>query len=338
MEQELLPYQQELTNNVIKKALDLKITKDEAFAITAIEKLKDFGTVQDVNLFRFNLPWKHNSIISIDGYCYDETDCSLNLFVSDFTTDLNVNLDTDGIQRCLGKMIRFIQGCLDDSISQYSDVPQIIALSRSVRSNLLREYTDNDITRIKFFILTNKISGSRKKFVMLKSIEGITKELSYQVWSIERFFSNDMGGKEREPLVIDFKEECGLEHGLPYLKADISGKNEYESYLAIIPGGVLAKLYHRYGSVLLEQNVRAFLGGRKKINREMIKTIKTNPEKFFIYNNGISVTGNSVVTEDDENSNHYITQISDMQIINGGQTTASLYSAVFKERTRLDDI
>lgn len=105
-----------------------------------------------------------------------------------------------------------------------------------------------------------------------------------------------------------------------------------------MPGKTLALLYHHYGSVLLEQNVRAYLGERIKINSGILKTIKLEPEKFFIYNYGISVTGKNVKFEMDSQGKQYISQITDMQIINGGQTTASLYTAFMKDQNSLNEI
>ena len=42
---------------------------------------------------------------------------------------------------------------------------------------------------------------------------------------------------------------------------------DYESYIAIIPGEGLARLYKQFGARLLEQNVRSFLQFTSKINK-----------------------------------------------------------------------
>ena len=116
----------------------------------------------------------------------------------------------------------------------------------------------------------------------------------------------------------------------------------YEAYIAIIPGNLLAKIYIEHGSRVLEGNVRAFLGVSQKkdnVNNGIRRTINTDPTKFFTYNNGIATTASDVTVEN-VNGEMLITQIVDLQIINGGQTTASLAEAVLKKsaNAKLDGI
>ena len=145
-----------------------------------------------------------------------------------------------------------------------------------------------------------------------------------------------------EPIVIDFQEdfsELGYQ-GIPCIKGNIGENLGYEAYIAIIPGRLLASIYIEHGSKVLEGNVRAFLGtnGSKSVNSGIKKTINNDPTKFFTYNNGIATTAADVTVEliDGE---LMITRIVDLQIINGGQTTASLAEAVLKKtNVNLDGI
>ena len=97
----------------------------------------------------------------------------------------------------------------------------------------------------------------------------------------------------------------------------------YTSYLAVVPGKVLNELYLEYGSRLLEGNVRSFLSVRGKVNKSIQNTIKNYPEMFFAYNNGIAATASEIDTEMTPEGLK-ITRIKDLQIVNGGQTTASI--------------
>ena len=99
-----------------------------------------------------------------------------------------------------------------------------------------------------------------------------------------------------------------------------------DTYLAIISGDVLAKIYNQYRTLLLEKNVRAFLRNKSKVNKRIMATIKKTPEMFFSYNNGISTTASEVELKKDGNA-LYITKLKDWQIVNGGQTTASIACA-----------
>ena len=137
-----------------------------------------------------------------------------------------------------------------------------------------------------------------------------------------------------EPIIINIKEDypdLGYK-GIPCIKGNIGVNLGYEAYIAIIPGKLLASIYIEHGSKVLEGNVRAFLGtnGSKSVNSGIRKTINNDPTKFFTYNNGIATTAADVTVEliDGE---LLITRVVDLQIINGGQTTASLAEAVLKK-------
>ena len=101
----------------------------------------------------------------------------------------------------------------------------------------------------------------------------------------------------------------------------------YDAYLGIVPGEFLAKIYYEYGSRLLQGNVRAFLSFRGNVNKGIRSTIMKQPENFFTYNNGIAIVARSVNFSSDGSK---ITYFKDLQIINGGQTTAALASAIIK--------
>ena len=99
------------------------------------------------------------------------------------------------------------------------------------------------------------------------------------------------------------------------------------SGLAIVNGELLARLYDEYRDRLLEKNVRSFLQVKGSVNKGIRDTLREEPEMFLAYNNGISVTAESVELIRDENGKPSIKSIRDMQIVNGGQTTASIFQA-----------
>ncbi|MBB6611782.1 AIPR family protein [Pontibacter sp. Tf4] len=131
----------------------------------------------------------------------------------------------------------------------------------------------------------------------------------------------------REELVIDFKET--FDYRIEAIKA--ADENNFESYLCVLPAAILADLYKRYSSRLLEKNVRSFLQFRG-VNKGIKETIRKNPEKFIAYNNGLTITstGKEII---EENGKTYIKSLSNFQIVNGGQTTATIY---FSRKEGLD--
>mgnify|MGYP001246034334 CR=1 FL=1 len=131
----------------------------------------------------------------------------------------------------------------------------------------------------------------------------------------------------REALLVNFKKTFG--YTIEVIKA-AEDKN-FDSYLCALPAQVIADLYKEYSSRLLEKNVRSFLQF-KGVNKEIRTTIKEEPEKFIAYNNGLTITAtNAKVYEHRKKT--YIESLTDFQIVNGGQTTATIY---FSKKDGLD--
>ena len=144
-------------------------------------------------------------------------------------------------------------------------------------------------------------------------------------------------GMTRDNIVVDLVAELG--RPLPSLKASF-GDADYDAFLTSIPGSLLASVYEKYGTQLLELNVRAFLGlrGRKSVNAGLRSTIREAPQRFLAYNNGIVATADSIDVEQLADGLFGIRSVRGLQIVNGGQTTASLHRAKRQDRAILDQI
>ena len=174
----------------------------------------------------------------------------------------------------------------------------------------------NDIKTVRICALTN---GTVKP-INFKNITISEAEVSFSIWDIDRLYRCVMSGKMRETIEIDFQEKYNLT--IPCIENSSSDK--YSVYLAIISGELLAALYDEYRDRLLEKNVRSFLQVRGAVNKGIRDTLRDEPDMFLAYNNGISVTAEGVEIVRDENGKPSIKKIRDMQIVNGGQTTASI--------------
>jgi hypothetical protein len=172
-----------------------------------------------------------------------------------------------------------------------------------------------------FFLITDGLTTAVKR----QSTELNEIRASFQVWDIERFHRCVTSGKSREPIEVDLKKLAGE----PIACLPMPGNaTDYKAFLAIIRGDVLAKLYEEFGPRLLERNVRSFLQARGKVNKKLQETIAAEPERFLAYNNGISVTASELRLEEREDGTKGIVWARDFQIVNGGQTTASIYHAM----------
>lgn len=179
----------------------------------------------------------------------------------------------------------------------------------------------NSIEKIKLIFVTNSENRAKVDAMPAGAIDG--KPVTYNVWDLKRIQAYVEQGKARADLTIDFAGEFG--GGIPVLKA--SGSDAaLESYIAVIPGEQLARIYDKWGARLLESNVRSFLQARGNVNRGIRKTIVEEPHMFLAYNNGLAATAEGVELEQTQDG-WVITRADNLQIVNGGQTTASIHAA-----------
>ena len=136
----------------------------------------------------------------------------------------------------------------------------------------------------------------------------------------KRVFSSSLGGANSTNIRVDFtkfreKVRCMLAH---------KSSDKISSYMAFIPGDVLFNIYRIFGQRLLSLNVRSFLQLGTKINKGIRQTLIEEPDRFFSYNNGIVVVVDDIELGNDKDGN-FIKSAAGFQIVNGGQTAATLY-------------
>jgi hypothetical protein len=150
-----------------------------------------------------------------------------------------------------------------------------------------------------------------------------------------RLFRLQAHHQEQQRIVIDLPLTYG--QSVPCLEMPV-GQDNYAACLAIFPGSVLAQIYCDHGPRLLERNVRAFLQATGGVNKGIRETIRNEPGRFLAYNNGISATASRVEYVTRSDGQRAIGIIHDFQIVNGGQTTASLHRAMVKDRVDLAQV
>ena len=184
------------------------------------------------------------------------------------------------------------------------------------RVHELKEQLDN----IRIFILSNGIS--KLKQLDTNDIKGIP--VKFEIWDIERLFRGMQSGLPHDEIEINFEEIFG--EALPSLTMSQS-PGDYKTYLTILSGDMIYRLYDDYGSRLLEFNVRSFLQARGKVNRGIRDTLREEPNRFMAYNNGLSITVDDLTTVVHPDGRQAISSARGFQIVNGGQTTASIHRA-----------
>ncbi|SFQ09408.1 AIPR protein [Lachnospiraceae bacterium XBB1006] len=283
---------------------------------------------------------RRNGKMTIDGYSKDETDGSVCLFITDYHgPDESDSIMSEDINSAFKKLRLFVEEATKYEL--YYDMK-----GSDVAVDFARDlfYDSENITKYRFYLLTDAYNKQRSKTIKDDTIGEKTVELN--VWDISRIYDLVCSKAQKESVEINLSD-LGYK-GIPCVKAveyenveadievpvkydseleddDVGQENivTYSSYLAVVPGTVLNDLYLEYGSKLLEGNVRSFLSVRGKVNKSIQSTIKNYPEMFFAYNNGIAATATDIDTEMTPQG-LVITRIKDLQIVNGGQTTASI--------------
>ena len=288
---------------------------ESLFAELVSEHLLDTGDIEDFNL----CPYKQRGI-KLDGYALLEDKGTLDLFVVDYRdVEEPETLIKTELAQIFRRVEAFMERCLEDGFLDALETSlPIYGLVERIHANR------DDLSQVRVFLFTNaNLSGSIRELPPQR-IAG--REWSYRIWDLERL-ERVMGAGEPEPIVVDFKEMFGS--CLDCLPAGENAEG-LRSYLAVIPGDWLAKIYDRYSGRLMEQNVRTFLQLKTGINKGIRKTILETPQLFFPYNNGISATAEEAEIET-EGGGLRIRKLRNFQIVNGGQTTASLHYSMKKD-------
>ena len=102
--------------------------------------------------------------------------------------------------------------------------------------------------------------------------------------------------------------------------------SEYQTFLLVLPGELISRLYDQYGARLFEFNVRSFLQARGNVNKGIRETLRSEPERFLAYNNGLTATADEIEVGQ-LHGETVIRRLRGLQIVNGAQTTASIHRA-----------
>lgn len=324
--------------NIRNDSIIQGITPSQVFLETMATQLENMDYLFNSEFLSFYKSGSGNKIMKFDLYSYDESEKSLILLYNDYIDeDDKNNLTQSDIDTIALRMRHFVEETYDGTIFKHIDPSQDIykfseELNKQLNQDFISNEDDNSIEKLKFYIITNRKLSKRVSNLKLKDFHG--KQIELNVWDIERIYDIFSSGKDKEPLLIDLSK-YNFNEGIPFLKANFDQMTDYDAYLCVLPGRVLSDIYWEHGSRLLEGNVRAFLSNRGKVNKGIRYTIKNEPNKFFTYNNGIACTAKDIIFSKDGRS---IEKIEDLQIINGGQTTASLTSASKKDKAELDNI
>lgn len=307
-------------------AVDLPST-EALFTRTVIDALEEIGHFEAA----FDLPQEGRvgrSPFQISGYAIDEEAGHLTLFATHYSGDLPPRrVPASELLKTAERAGTYVAACIGGLADR-------IEPSNTEAGDLARRVASlgERIDRFRIVVITDGIGGG----ALPVTIESHGKSVELDLYDMVRLHRVLGEGQTRADIDVDLVALAG--HRIACLPV-ASGAGHYEAYLAAFPGETLSRIYDRYGAHLLELNVRAFLGlsGRKSVNAELRRTLVEQPEMFLAFNNGVVATADDVRLER-ENGAVFLTGLRGLQIVNGGQTTASLHRARRKESVGLGSV
>ena len=326
---ELIKFYQSLMQEVIamQSGDEDGDTQEQVFTRICQEMLAEAGETEDTYLAYDERDFGRKGQHKINGYAISENYENVDLFISLYSNSSEIKsipkADIDTAAKRISNFFR--KAVYDDYANEVAESSEIFEFAHTLAT--YQELKDN-LIRVNAFILTN---GEYKGDIPAsQSISGYT--IFYRIIDIN--FLYKISEQSRVPIELDFDNLNGNSYDIPCLAANIDNP-DYEAYIAIIPGECLYTLYHNYGARLLEQNVRSFLQFTGKINKGIRKTINEEPHMFLAFNNGIAATADYIELD---KTGRYIKHIRNLQIVNGGQTTASIFNTAKKDKADISQI
>ena len=339
MDSSLTSFSSEFMDLVKENAIENKQSIEQQLTEDVMEYIKEEGFADSPELLYFYNKKSDKPTSSdyykINGFDYSDDSGILDLFITLYIESESIpELTENRIQQCQNQVIHFVSKCFSDSNFAKSieedngDVAEII---ESIRS----EYKLGHITLLRFFIISNGLKKVNVHLPQELTLDNHVFDSEFQIWDIEMIRRSDVASRNEGAIDIDFA--TAFNHSIECL--ELSESDGVKSYLAIMPAVILSQVFENYKARLLNQNVRNYLGGKIKVNRGMAQTLRETPGLFFAYNNGISSTATSVATiKDEETGKTLITNIRNWQIVNGGQTTNTIYSVYKQDPSLLTNV
>ena len=301
-------------------------TREEAFTEVVLETLEDLGQIAGREMCYFERKLGR-AMGKVNGWYYDEENGEVDLFTTIYR-GLGEPTNISGVD--LTQAVRRAAQVFTEARNAFHTGMEPASSNYDMMQRLHEVWPNVD--RLRIVVIADGVAA---KAGISPVFDREGPDLQVDIWDLQRLYRASSSGLPYEPIEIDIEERMGTP--LPCLLMP-EGTADYTSFLALIPGSLLYTLYHEFGARLLELNVRSFLQARGKVNRGIRDTLKGEPARFLAYNNGISATAEGVEMSTTEHGNPAIRKIIGLQIVNGGQTVASIHRAKHRDKASLSDV
>lgn len=325
---ELEEFARQLNSDVhdrIASGTDVSPFSESVFTGIVLEHLEEIGMVDSPQVCHHE-GRLGSTTVKISGYSFSDEGDRLDLFVAVFRDQvIPENLLKDRLMEAAQQAARFYTAVAGGRYaSQLDPSTETFPLAKAIMERRL------DIRAVRVFVITDGVIKEKK----FKPTVDHGTTISLEVMDIERLYRGMQAGLPRDEVLVDFEKLTG--HLLPCVF--VPATETYETCLTVIPGNVLHDVYEQYGARLLESNVRSFLSVTGKVNKGIRETLRTNPQMFLAYNNGVVMTADEIELGRMPDGAPGIRFLRGLQIVNGGQTTASIHRARKTDKVDLSKV
>lgn len=287
--------------------------EESVFTEIVMQHMAEIGMTSDPVVCHYSARVSRADV-KISGYAVSEDGEELDLFVTLYSgVDTVQTVPLGDTERAAEVCLQFVKKCAEGKLATTMDES-----NDAYMLALMIQEGYATIQEIRIYVLTDRVAKAKN----FKPREVAGKTIKLEVMDIERLHRHWSEGKPRDELAVNFEEIAGQPLPCVYVPGEAS---DYDYALTVIPGEVLRHVYEKYGARLLEANVRSFLNATGKVNRGIRDTLRGDPEKFMAFNNGIVLVADEAHITGTADGGTRLTWLKGMQIVNGGQTTASIY-------------
>ncbi|WP_438040172.1 AIPR family protein [Sorangium sp. So ce128] len=298
---------------------------EDSFTEQVTDILCEVGALTTVSICR--LERRHgNALVKVNAYEIDEDERRLDLVVTRFQGTAEPEpVPRAEVERLARSALRFVAFSRRDLARQACDEGPV--------RDMVQRVGEAMFDTVRLTLVTDGVARELEDQRGLRAAAG-SLGIELHVWDIERLARSIASGRARELIEVDLERNPG--GPVPCLPVESEGRQR--SYLAALPGALLARLYDDFGERLLELNVRSFLQARGKVNKGIRETLLREPGRFFAYNNGLTAVAQDARVTRREDGTTALAWLRGLQIVNGGQTTASIHRAAKRDMADLSRV
>ncbi len=292
---------------------DMPLAADVALAEVVLGDLEEAGVVAEHDLCPFEDATGRGRCKIIACSLPDES-TRVELVTSLFLSPADgASVASSELSKLAGQAARFFNYAARGEHDRFRTNEMVLEAAIRIHEELGR------IEDVRIHILTNGLVKDRS----IEDIEIEGRRIEFSVWDLERLYRATGEGVTREHIEIDFTKLLGAPLAVLEMKPP---PEEYQTFLLVLPGEAIFKLYEQFGARLFEFNVRSFLQARGNVNKGMRDTLRNEPDRFLAYNNGLTATADEIEVGQ-LHGETVILRLKGLQIVNGAQTTASIHRA-----------